>query len=261
MRRPSLVMRSVSKCSTTSPRLRASRTRRSSSCRSGGMMIVIGRPSTSAEGNPNRRSAAGFQDVMMPSSVLPTMTSSAPSTMAASRLAARWPASASRRAACADARRAIRSSSARRRSPLASLKARATSTTSAGPRMVTSSADSSRLPNAFAAAARATTGRATRAPTSADAASDATSSAKPPPPMVKSDRRSGPSMVLGGIPEAHAPAGCRRSPEGRVDRGVFERVSDPPAFVLSLQEAAEFRRDRPALELLDAARSCHHAVP
>src|SRR5262245_57415055 len=49
------------------------------------MMSVMCRPTASAAVQPKMRSAAGFQDVMMPSSVLLTMTSSDDSTMAARR--------------------------------------------------------------------------------------------------------------------------------------------------------------------------------
>jgi len=48
-------------------------------------MSVMRRPTASAGVQPKVRSAAGFQEVMTPSSVLLTMTSSDDSTMAASR--------------------------------------------------------------------------------------------------------------------------------------------------------------------------------
>ncbi len=47
-RRPCFVIRTVSKCSIRSPRRRRSRMRVSSSCRSGGMRMPTGRPTSSA---------------------------------------------------------------------------------------------------------------------------------------------------------------------------------------------------------------------
>ena len=88
-RRPSFVTRTVSKCSTRSPRRTLARTVSSSSARrSSGMMSVIGWPTASAAVQPNNRSAAGFHEVMIPSRVLLTITSLDESTMAASRAAA-----------------------------------------------------------------------------------------------------------------------------------------------------------------------------
>ncbi len=60
-------------------------------------MIVIDLPITSPAAQPNIRSAAGFHETMMPSSVLLTMASSEELTMAARRSAASccWSASAS----------------------------------------------------------------------------------------------------------------------------------------------------------------------
>ena len=83
--RPSLVMRTVSKWSTISPRRIRESTSSSSAPRSLGMMRVMCRPTASALVQPNIRSAAGFQDVMMPSRDLLTIASSEFSTMAASR--------------------------------------------------------------------------------------------------------------------------------------------------------------------------------
>jgi hypothetical protein len=51
-------------------------------------MSVMDRPIASPADQPNMRSAAGFHEVMMPSSVLLTMASSEELTMAASRRAA-----------------------------------------------------------------------------------------------------------------------------------------------------------------------------
>ena len=87
-RRPSFVTRTVSKCSTRSPRRTLARTVSSSARRASGMMRVIGWPAASAAVQPNIRSAAGFHEVMIPSRVLLTITSLDESTMAASRAAA-----------------------------------------------------------------------------------------------------------------------------------------------------------------------------
>ena len=84
-RRPSLVRRTVSKCSILSPRRRRARTSSSSVLRSSGMIREICWPTASAAVYPKSRAAPRFHDVMTPSSVLLTMASSEESTMAARR--------------------------------------------------------------------------------------------------------------------------------------------------------------------------------
>ena len=63
----------------------AARNISSSARRSGGKRTVIERPSISAAGYPNIRSAPAFHEVTTPASVLPMMASSEESTMDASR--------------------------------------------------------------------------------------------------------------------------------------------------------------------------------
>ena len=82
---PSLATRMVSKWSTVSPRRRRRKTSSSSAIRSDGTMSVIGFPTASAGVYPNILTAAGFQEVMMPSSVLLTIASSEELTIAARR--------------------------------------------------------------------------------------------------------------------------------------------------------------------------------
>src|SRR5947199_727196 len=84
---PSFRMRVISKCSIFSPWLMRARISSSSASRSGGMTIVMDRPTASAAVQPKIRSAAGFHDVMRPSSVLLTMASSDESTIAATQAA------------------------------------------------------------------------------------------------------------------------------------------------------------------------------
>ena len=83
--RRSRVMRTVSKCSTRSPRRSLAMTSSSSARRSSGTISVMGWPIASAAVQPNIRSAAGFHEVITPFRVLLTITSSDDSTMAASR--------------------------------------------------------------------------------------------------------------------------------------------------------------------------------
>ncbi len=85
MTRPSFETRTVSNGSTRSPRRSLSRITTSSSSRSGGMSMVIGRPTASRLECPKSRSAPAFQERMMPSRSLLTIASSDDSTMAASR--------------------------------------------------------------------------------------------------------------------------------------------------------------------------------
>ena len=88
-RAPALVCRTVSKCSIFSPLRRRASTSFASEPRSAGMIKVIFRPTASASEYPNNFSALRFQDVMMPSSVMPMMASWEESTIAASRALAR----------------------------------------------------------------------------------------------------------------------------------------------------------------------------
>ena len=83
--RPSLRSRRVSCCSIASPRAIRSRMSRTSPRLSGGTMISMRWPMASAAVNPNRRSAARFQPVMVPSSVLVMMASLDDSTTALNR--------------------------------------------------------------------------------------------------------------------------------------------------------------------------------
>ena len=94
-RRPSLATRTVSKFVIWSPRRIRSWVSSSSCARSFGTMIRIDRPTASSAEYPNRRSAAGFQAVMMPSRSLPMIGSFDHSTIDASRW--RSPVWASRR--------------------------------------------------------------------------------------------------------------------------------------------------------------------
>jgi hypothetical protein len=74
--RPSFVMRTVSRCSTVSPRRIRSRICSSSAVRSSGMMQVMDWPIISASRYPKIRSAAGFQEVTIPLRVLLMIASS-----------------------------------------------------------------------------------------------------------------------------------------------------------------------------------------
>ena len=64
------VSRTVSRCSTTSPRRTRARTSSSSPRRSGGTISDAWRPMAATAGQPNIRSAARFQEVMVPSTVV-----------------------------------------------------------------------------------------------------------------------------------------------------------------------------------------------
>ena len=86
---PSLRMRQVSKCSTSTPRLSRSRMIASSSRRSAGMIRVMCWPTASSAVYPSICSAALFQLVIMPSRPLLMMASSEEFTIAASKLVAR----------------------------------------------------------------------------------------------------------------------------------------------------------------------------
>ena len=85
IRSPSRRMRSASANSTVSPRRNRSRTSRSESCSSSGINLNTDWPTISAAGYPKIRSAAAFQLVTVPSSVLAMMASLEEETMAARR--------------------------------------------------------------------------------------------------------------------------------------------------------------------------------
>jgi hypothetical protein len=83
---------------------------------------------------------------------------------------------------------------------IASSNARATAVTSCGPFRAAGGGTVCPWPNAPTADDSAATGRAIRWPTSNDSTRAATRKPTPPPATAQSERRSGPSMVAGGIP-------------------------------------------------------------